>query len=569
MPERRVDSGSASLAVWERGDSAAPTVVLVHGYPDTHGVWEEVASLLAARFHVVAFDTRGVGGSTSGDGDFSLRALADDLGAVLDAVCPDRPVHLVGHDWGAFQCWEALASFDRIASFTALAGPRLDQAGDWALRRLRPWPPALLQVADQARRSVYIGLAQLPALPELATGRLMGDGWPQVMRRLEGIEPRPGHPADTIAADARVGLALYRTNVSLRPRRPAPATVPVQLLVPTRDRYISPALYDDADRWADTVWRRDLRAGHWAQRSHPGAVADAIAQLVSHVEGGPEHPALRRARLTRDRGDLAGRLVVVTGAGSGIGRATALAFVAAGADVIAADIDLETACETGELAAADGGAVVAVSVDVADADAMETFAAAVQADHGVPDVVVNNAGIAVSGPFLDTTRADWERIVGINMWGVVHGSRLFARQMAAAGVAGQIINVASAAAYTPSRMLSAYSTTKAAVLMLSECMRAELAGLDIGVTAICPGVIDTNITRSMTLVGLNPDEADRRRTAAARAYGVRNYSPDGVARAILDAVQTNPAVRPVAPEAYALQVLSRFAPGVLRRLARV
>ena len=107
---------------------------------------------------------------------------------------------------------------------------------------------------------------------------------------------------------------------------------------------------------------------------------------------------------------------------------------------------------------------------------MERFAHWVRSEAGVPDVVVNNAGIAVVGPLLAHTEEDWQRIVGVNLLGVARGCRLFGAQMAERGEGGHLVNIASAAAYAPSASLPAYATTKAAVRMLSECLRAELAG---------------------------------------------------------------------------------------------
>ena len=569
---RMVERGGAELFVSERGDPANATVVLVHGYPDTHAVWDELVGELCEHLHTAAYDVRGMGRSIapSTSDAFLLPELALDVHAVIDAVSPDRPVHLVGHDWGAFQCWEAIASEsapERIASFTAIAGPKLDAAAPWVLRRLRRSPSGLKEILGQARRSWYVAAFQIPGLPERALGYGMERTWPRLMRRLEGIEPRAGHPAATITRDARAGLALYRTNLRPPARRgaPAQAQVPVQVIVPTRDRYISTAFYDDAQDWSARVWRREIHSGHWAQRSHPHAVARAVSELVEHVEGGPEPAPLRRARFTGRRRDLEGRLAVVTGAGSGIGRATALALAAAGAEVIAADINLASARATAERS----DLVHAVQVDVGDVGAMEEFAAGVEREYGVPQIVVNNAGIGIGGPFLDTTLGDWERIVDINLWGVIHGCRLFGRQMVEAGVEGQILNTASMAAYTPSRLLPAYSTTKAAVLMLSECLRAELAGTGIGVTAICPGFIDTNITRTTHIVGVSPEEERRRQEQAARAYGRRGYTPDRVAAAILRAIRRNPAVLPVAPEAYVARTISRVSPSLLRGLGRL
>jgi short-subunit dehydrogenase len=141
--------------------------------------------------------------------------------------------------------------------------------------------------------------------------------------------------------------------------------------------------------------------------------------------------------------------------------------------------------------------------------------------------------------------------------------------MSERGQGGHIVNIASAAAFQPFRVLPAYSTSKAAVLMLSECLRAELAGQDIGVTAICPGLVNTGITSTARFVGVDPDEEKRRRQRSTRAYGLRNYPPEKVASAILRAVARNEAVVPVTPEARVAYALSRWAPGVLRRLARV
>jgi pimeloyl-ACP methyl ester carboxylesterase len=289
-----VASRGARLLATMDGDPAAPTVVLVHGYPDTHRVWDEVVRLLRERFHVVAYDTRGTGRSSAPaqKDAFALHNLTADIEAVIDAVSPERPVHLVGHDWGAFQCWDAVTTArvaDRIASFTAVAGPRIDQMRPWIRARLRFNAKSIKQLAGQARRSWYIAAFQIPRLPEALLARMMERAWPRVMRRLEHVEPRDGHPAATLVRDAQTGLALYRTNMrGYLHQRAADAgrvNVPVQIVIATGDRYISPALYDDAERWAESVWRRELDAGHWVQRSHPGEVARYITELVEHAEG--------------------------------------------------------------------------------------------------------------------------------------------------------------------------------------------------------------------------------------------------------------------------------------------
>lgn len=265
-----------------------------------------------------------------------------------------------------------------------------------------------------------------------------------------------------------------------------------------------------------------------------------------------------------------GQLVLVTGAGSGIGRATAFAFAESGARVVAVDRDAESAARTAELARLIGAPEAwAETVDVSDEQAMEKLAAKVAAEYGVVDVLVNNAGIGLSGSFFDTTPEDWKKVLDVNLWGVIHGCRLFGKQMAERGQGGHIVNTASAAAFQPSKVLPAYSTSKAAVLMLSECLRAELSGQGIGVSAICPGLVNTNITSTAHFAGVDAAEEKRRQKKSARLYGLRNYPPEKVADAILRAVVRNEAVVPVTPEARGAHLMSRFAPRALRAMARL
>ncbi|MDT0480300.1 SDR family oxidoreductase [Streptomyces doebereineriae] len=573
--ERRVRTGGVELCVAELGDPGQPTVVLVHGYPDSKEVWAEVATRLADRFHVVLYDVRGHGRSTAPKplrGGFTLEKLTDDFLAVADAVSPDRPVHLVGHDWGSVQAWEFVTvprTEGRIASFTSMSGPSLDHLGHWIAGRLRrPTPRRVGQLLSQSAKSWYIYLLYTPALPELAWRGPLGKVWPRLLERVEKV-PADGYPTSSLRTDAAHGAWLYRDNVRARLRRPrtdAYAHAPVQLITPLGDAFLSEKLCDGLEQWAPQLTRRTLPAKHWIPRSRPDQLSAWITEFVTSVEGG--RTAVRANGKYAER--FAGQLVLVTGAGSGIGRATAFAFAEAGARVVAVDRDAEAAARTAELSRLVGAPETwAETVDVSDEQAMEKLADKVAAEYGVVDVLVNNAGIGLGGSFLDTTTEDWKKVLDVNLWGVIHGCRLFGKQMVERGQGGHIVNTASAAAYQPSKALSAYGTSKAAVLMLSESLRAELAGRGIGVSAICPGFVNTNITSTARFAGVDADEEKRRQKRTARLYGLRNYPPEKVADAILRAVVRNQAVVPVTPEARAARAMARWAPKALRAIARL
>jgi NAD(P)-dependent dehydrogenase (short-subunit alcohol dehydrogenase family) len=261
--------------------------------------------------------------------------------------------------------------------------------------------------------------------------------------------------------------------------------------------------------------------------------------------------------------EFEGRRVVITGAASGIGRAIALAFARAGARLFVCDLSsgrlpgLEA-----ELSSAGAREVHAATVDVGARADMENFCESV-CRTGAPDVLVNNAGVGLAGGLLATSLDDWQWILSANLWGVVHGCHFFAPKMAAQR-RGQIINIASAAGYYNSEAMTAYGTTKFAVIGLSEGLRAELAPLGVGVSVICPGFINTPIVANMRLRGEAYPESER--ANVQRFYEKRDYSPERVASAVLRAVRDNPALLPVTPEAWALYAMKRVAPELGPRL---
>lgn len=152
---------------------------------------------------------------------------------------------------------------------------------------------------------------------------------------------------------------------------------------------------------------------------------------------------------------------------------------------------------------------------------------------------------------------------------MIHGSRLFARRMLDAGKSGYIVNVASAAAFSPSRSMTAYATTKAAVRVLSDCMRADPAEDDIHVVTVCPGFINTGITDRSTFVGTSEAEQAAKRARVSKLYARRNPGPKAVAGGIIRAVQDNRGEMWVGAEARGLNWIGRFTPRLARRLARM
>lgn len=258
--------------------------------------------------------------------------------------------------------------------------------------------------------------------------------------------------------------------------------------------------------------------------------------------------------------NLRDRVVVITGAGSGIGRATALAFAAQGARIAACDVDqarLDTlATELGPRA------LIVRKVDVADRLAMRLFADEVHGLVPAADVVVNNAGVGLGASFLDTSLEDWDWLLGINLKGVIHGCHFFLPKMVARGTGGHVVNVASILGIYALANLTAYVASKFAVRGLSEALRDELAPHKIGVTAICPGMIATSIAED----GRMSEKLTKQKTTVVKTFSKRGADPSTVARAIVDAVRKNPAVRPVGTDAVMIATLKRLAPAALSRI---
>lgn len=257
--------------------------------------------------------------------------------------------------------------------------------------------------------------------------------------------------------------------------------------------------------------------------------------------------------------------MVITGAGSGIGREVALLCAQRHAHLALCDINDAGLAETAEAARSLGAQVLTSRVDVSDAEAMTRFAHATFDRFGQVNLLVNNAGVGLVGGFLDTSAKDWQWLIDINLMGVVHGCNAFLPTMIESGHGGHVVNLSSAAGLLANPQLTAYSATKFAVLGLSEALRMELKPHGIGVTAVCPGIINTAITQNTPIRG--DGDLDERRKRLASSYHKRGYTAERVARNILRAVDRNRAVAPIAAEAHVMYVLSRTAPPLARWVA--
>jgi short-subunit dehydrogenase/pimeloyl-ACP methyl ester carboxylesterase len=568
-------SDGVTLAVhrYTEIDPARPTILAIHGWPDNHHLWDGVAAELVrrGRYNVVAYDVRGAGESScpAKRSGYAFGQLVSDIGAVIDSLGVGA-VHLLAHDWGSIQAWPAVTGemTGKVASFTSISGPHLRYAGRF-LRSART-PRAVAQVARQLLGSVYIAFFLCPVLPELTFRSRLGVKVHEALERIgrSSTRSRRERPPRSIA-DYLNGLNLYRANMPgpmVRPGAQLPkTTVAVQVLVPRKDIFVTPALQRFTGAIPDRGRVIGIEGGHWVVTSRPEVIARLTAEWVDRTVAGAADGSVVRGGPR----EVAGKLALVTGAGAGIGRATAVELARRGArTVVIVDRDLAAANDSADAVRAACAEAAVYQVDVSDESAMNALAAQVLKEHGVVDILVNNAGIGMAGRFLETSSANWEDILGVNVRGVISGCRAFAEQMVERGEGGTIINVASAAAFVPSKSMVAYGTTKAAVLAFSESLRADLADEGITVTAVCPGFVNTNIARSTVYAGMTSEEQERAREKADAAYRRRNYTPEAVAKAIVRAVETGPAVVPIAAESRIGYALRRISPSALRLFAR-
>jgi NAD(P)-dependent dehydrogenase (short-subunit alcohol dehydrogenase family) len=243
--------------------------------------------------------------------------------------------------------------------------------------------------------------------------------------------------------------------------------------------------------------------------------------------------------------ELAGRVAAITGSGSGIGAALALACADAGMDVALADVEAAKVEGVAAQVRERGRRAIAAGVDVRSADAVETFAARTFAELGGCHLLCNNAGVLALGLVHQRSLADWEWVLGVNLWGAIHGVRAFVPRMIEQGGPGHVVNTASIAGLVPAPANGVYTTSKYAVVGLTECLRLDLEPHGIGVSVLCPGPVKTGILKSERNrpVELGTSKLSREDlTAVMRGGDAANATfiePASAARAVLDAVRRN------------------------------
>ncbi len=243
-----------------------------------------------------------------------------------------------------------------------------------------------------------------------------------------------------------------------------------------------------------------------------------------------------------------GKIAIVTGAGSGIGRAAAIALAQEGARVLATDIDLESAQETARLSTAGGGAIAAAAQDVTDEKSWEAVFSQAQSLFGTPSILVNNAGIAIAGAILDYSLADWRRQMEVNLDSVFLGTRAAMRAMQASG--GSIINISSVAGLRGAAGASAYCASKGGVRLFSKAAAVECAqlGFHIRVNSVHPGIIDTPIWQK-SITRMTETMSEEQAAALTAHSGANQLDPDAIASG------TTPMARAGRPEEVAALIV--------------
>jgi NAD(P)-dependent dehydrogenase (short-subunit alcohol dehydrogenase family) len=264
--------------------------------------------------------------------------------------------------------------------------------------------------------------------------------------------------------------------------------------------------------------------------------------------------------------EYAGKTAVITGAGSGIGRALALDLAERGAQLAISDINLDNVEETARMCEKSGATARTYQLDVADRAAFIAHSEAVIADFGKVNLVVNNAGVGLMANVLDMSWDDFDWLMGINFWGVVHGTKTFLPHLVASGD-GHLVNISSVFGFVGVPSQSAYNAAKFGVRGFTEALRQEMliAGHPVGVSCVHPGGIRTNIARDARSA-VPETEAEREKNAERFAKAART-TPEQAAKTILRGVDRKKPRILIGPDAYMFDAAPRILGASYQRIA--
>ncbi|MUL45533.1 alpha/beta fold hydrolase [Mycobacterium sp. CBMA293] len=303
-----VDSADGTrIATYEEGNPNGPVVVLVHGWPDSHDMWDATVPYLADTFRVIRYDNRGSrnSGVPKKVSSYTMAYYADDFAAVIAALAPGEKVHVLAHDWGSVGIWEYLSrpeAADRVASFTSTSGPSADHTRRFIMEGLkRPYQPVrFLHSVSQFLRLTYQGFFSIPLVARVMVRATVPTIIPLMLKHLDGMSDNQIRHSDTFVTDAANSLKVYPANywrTLFKGRRDHYVNVPVQVIVNRGDQFVRPRLYDETHEWVPRLWRRDIDSGHWSPMSHPDVLATSVRELVDHLAGDEPAKALTQAQV--------------------------------------------------------------------------------------------------------------------------------------------------------------------------------------------------------------------------------------------------------------------------------